>query len=196
MAIATGPVHELTAEEILGTVEEGRFELIDGELKEKTPMGAEANLMAIELIIRLTHHVRPARLGMVLGIETGFQIFPHESKRVRYPDVAFVPAERLPVQRPPRGLVKVAPELVVEVVSPNDIAEDINTRLSDFLRAGVPLFWVVYPMTRQVHIFRADGTANWLGPDGVLEGEDIVPGFSCTLRDLFSVIDGDPEPAA
>jgi hypothetical protein len=51
-------------------------------------------------------------------------------------------------------------------------------------------------MTRQVHFVRADGTANWLGPDGVLEGEDIVPGFSCTLRDLFSVIDGDPEPAA
>jgi Uma2 family endonuclease len=196
MAIATGPVHELTAEEILGTVEEGRFELIDGELKEKTPMGAEANLLAIELIIRLTHHVRPARLGMVLGIETGFQIFPHETRRVRYPDVAFVPAEGLAVQKPPRGLVKVAPELVVEIVSPNDIAEDINTRLSDFLRAGVPLLWVVYPMTRQVHIFRTDGTANWMGTDGVLDGEDVLPGFSCPVAELFSVIDGDPGPSA
>ncbi|QDV33118.1 Uma2 family endonuclease [Tautonia plasticadhaerens] len=194
MAIAPSVSNEPDAEELLRSVEEGRFELVDGELKEKTPMGAEANLLALDLLFRLTDHARRDRLGLVLGIETGFQIFPHEPRRVRYPDGAFVRAEKLAGQRPPRGLVKVAPELVIEVVSPNDLAEEVNARLSDYLRAGVPLLWLLYPLTRQAQVFRADGTANWIGPDGVLDGEDVLPGFSCSLRELFSVID--PEPTA
>lgn len=192
MAIAPSPGRELSGEALLGSVKEGRFELIDGELREKAPKGAEAILVALELLIRLNAHVRADRLGLVLGIETGFQIFPHEPRRVRYPDGAFVRTDKPVDRKPPRGLVEVAPELVIEVVSPNDLAEEVDARRSDYLRAGVPLLWILYPLTRQAQVFRADGTAIWIGPDGALDGEDVLPGFSCSLREMFSVIDPGP----
>jgi len=181
-------------EDLLVSGREGRYELIDGQLREKPPMGIEANLVALELLRRLGNHVSPQRLGFVTGMEGGYQIFPHEPRRVRYPDGSFIRAGRLPGNKPPRGHSKIVPDLVIEVVSPNDLAEEIDERLTDFLRAGVSRFWVVYPLTRHVQVYRRDGSGLRIGPEGALDGEDVLPGFSCPLAELFAVIEGDPEP--
>ena len=88
------------------------------------------------------------------------------------------------------------PDIVIEVVSPHDLAEVVDERITDFLLAGVPLIWVVYPLTRHIVIYRSDGSGGWIGQDGVLSGENVLSGFTCPLRELFPAIEGDPQPSA
>lgn len=172
---------------------QGRFELIDGELREKPAMGALANLLTTRLIIALGSFVASRGLGYCFSQECGYQIFPRDPRRYRYPDASFIRADRLGDQPFPSGYMRIAPDLVIEVVSPNDLAENLEERISDYLGAGVPLIWVLYPSTRKLYVIRGDGSARWIGVDGQLEGESVVPGFSLRLGDLF---DGLVEPEA
>ena len=84
--------------------------------------------------------------------------------------------------------MEIVPDLFAEVVSPNDKAEEIEQRLTDFLRAGTPLAWLIFPKTRQVYVFHQGPAALRLGEGDILDGEDVIPGFSCPLKDLFAAI--------
>jgi len=194
--MATATASMPMPEDLLAPGVEGRFELVRGALKEKPEMGFEANMLALELLRRLGNHVLPARLGFVTGMESGYQIFPHEPRRVRYPDGAFIRSGKLPNNRPPRGHSKIVPDLVIEVISPNDLAEEVDERITDFLTAGVPLVWIVYPLTRHILVLRTDKSGRRLGAKDTLDGENVLPGFTCPLGELFAVIGGDPEPEA
>lgn len=173
-------------EEVLTFDREHRYEWIDGQLKEKPPMGAEANRVAIILIRLLDAYATANQLGLVFAFESGFKIFASDPKKTRKPDISFVARGRLPNDRPPRGLVTVAPDLEVEVVSPNDLAEEIDARVADYLAAGVRRIWIIYPATRSAWILRQDGTALRLTEEQELPGEDVLPGFTCPLRTLFA----------
>jgi Uma2 family endonuclease len=187
MAIATGEV-QYTPEEILAIDSDGSYELVDGQLVERPLMGAEANLIASELSFRLKSHVKAGALGVCFGENCPYQCFPHDPTRVRKPDASFVRTGRLPGDKVPRGSIRIVPDLVIEVVSPTDLAEDLDERLTDYLRAGVPLVWVVYPKTRHGQVYRPDGRSARVGPDGEMTGDDVVPGFACRLADLFAVL--------
>src|SRR5262249_11366286 len=150
-----------------------RLELIDGHLKERPPMGAAANRVATVLITRLEQHSSARKLGLVFGQECGYQIFPRDRKKVRKPDGSFIARGRLPGDCPPPGHVLIPPDLVLEVVSPNDLAEEIDLRLSDYLEAGARLLWVVYPTSRAVHVFRTDGSGACVREGQQLSGEDV-----------------------
>jgi Uma2 family endonuclease len=165
---------------------EHRFEWIDGQLKEKPRMGAKANRVSTILARLLDTHAAAHRLGWVFTQECGYQSFPHESRRVRFPDVSFVARGRLPNDQIPDGHMTVPPDLEVEVVSPNELAEDTESRVADYLSVGVRLIWIIYPTTRSVWIVRRDGTAARLTEVQELSGEDVVAGFTCPLRTLFA----------
>src|SRR5215469_3130934 len=135
------------------------FEWIDGQLKEKTPMGAKANRVATVLARLLDTHADAHHLGWVFTQEGGYQCFPFEPRRVRFPDVSFVARGRLPNDEVPDGHMAVPPDLEVEVVSPNELAEDTEARVADYLSAGVRLIWIIYPTTRSVYVVHRDGTA-------------------------------------
>ena len=96
----------------------------------------------------------------------------------------------------PKGWVKIAPDLAVEVVSPNDTAEDLEEKLGDYRTAGVPLIWVIYPELRKVRIIRRDGSASELKEDDMLSGEDVIPGFRCPLREILPRPVSGEEPRA
>jgi Uma2 family endonuclease len=132
---------------------------------------------------------------MVFDSNASYQAFPHEPRRVRYPDLSFIRRERVPVERMDRGHCRVAPDLAVEVVSPNDMAPEIDARVKDYLRAGTPLVWVVYPDTRSVDIFRGDGTGGWRLDDQELTGDDVLPGFACKVAELFRGLPAPSESA-
>ncbi len=80
----------------------------------------------------------------------------------------------------------IPPDLEVEVVSPNELAEDTEARVTDYLAAGVKLLWIIYPSTRSIWILHRDGTAARLTEAQDLSGEDVVPGFTCSIRTLFA----------
>jgi Uma2 family endonuclease len=104
---------------------------------------------------------------------------------VRKPDVSFVRYGRLPGGVLPRGWIKIRPDLAVEVVSPNDTAEELDEKLEDYERVGIPLVWVIYPRSRKVMIYRADGSIHRAREEDELSGEDIIPGFRCPIREIL-----------
>jgi Uma2 family endonuclease len=126
-------------------------------------------------------------IGYVLTNETPFQIWPHDPKRYRKPDGAFLPNDRLPGGELPDGNIHVVPSLVIEVVSPTDMAVPLEAKIRDYFQAGVSAAWVVYPETGAVAVRRADGSATWLGADDTLSGGTLIPGFAVKVREIFAV---------
>ncbi len=130
-------------------------------------------------------YVQEHELGWALPADNGYQCFPHAPSLVRRPDVSFVRYGRLPGGVLPRGWIKIRPDLAVEVVSPNDTAEELDERLEDYERAGIPLIWVVYPKLRTAKVYRGDGSFRRVREEDMLSGEDIIPGFRCLLREVL-----------
>lgn len=173
---------QLTPDDLLAMPDGDHYELIDGIPKEKS-MGAQSDEITAAIISALHAFVRQQRLGHVYGSQTGFRCFPNN--RVRKPDCAFVAAGRLPNDRSPGGDIAIAPDLVIEVVSPNDTYEEVSTKVMDYKSARVKLIWVISPETKTVLIRRLDGTCSELNESGALSGEDVLPGFTCPVAELF-----------
>jgi Uma2 family endonuclease len=164
---------------------DGRYELIDGELVERPPVGAQAGWIAGEIIVLLSTYLRAERLGWVFGSDCGYQLFPNNPLKARYLDVSFVRLGRFPGEQIPEGFDRLDPDLAVEVISPKDLAYDVEKKLEEYLSAGVRLVRVVYPPTRTVRVVRSDRTGVSLRAEDELSGEDVVPGFRCHVADLF-----------
>ena len=122
---------------------------------------------------------------IVWPADNGYQCFPHDPGLVRKPDVSFVRRAASPETSRRDGWVRIPPDLAVEVVSPNDSAEELEEKLADYRKAGVPLVWVIYPKRTQAKVLRLDGPRVELTEDDELSGEDIIPGFRCPLRDIL-----------
>ena len=174
-------------EELLNLPDGPRYELIDGQLVERK-MGARTSLVAASIIHLLRQHAHTHGLGLIFATDCGYQIFANQPGRVRFPDASFIRRGRLPNDEPPEGHVRTVPDLVVEVVSPNDLAEELEAKVEDYLQAGVSLMWVVYPATRSVLVYRPDGRCTRLTAAQELEGEDVLPGFRCRVEELFATL--------
>ena len=174
----------MTPDDLLTMPDGEQYELVHGIPMEK-PMGAEADEIALGIGGKILDFVRSNQLGRVFGSQTGYRCFPHAPNLVRKPDVSFVAVGRLPAGKVPKGDFLIPPDLAVEVISPNDLAENLEERLSDFRKAGVPLVWIVSPGSRTVQVRRPDGTAAVVDESGTLSGEAVIPGFTCQVADLF-----------
>ncbi len=173
-----------TPEDLLEIDDRPMPELVDGELVERE-MGQESDCIATTLILFLAAFVREHKLGLVNGGQGSFQAFPDDPKKVRIPDVSFTRAARLPGGKPAKGHARVAPDLVVEVTSPNDSVKKLDKKIKDFLNAGVSLIWIVYTESQTVMVIRSDGSARRLKTGDILEGEDVLPGFRLEVAKLF-----------
>jgi Uma2 family endonuclease len=184
---------EFTAEQLLGYEAPGkRLELVRGQLLVREPAGMRHGDIGTRLAHRLLCHLERERdagdhsplRGTVLGPDTGF-VIERAPDTVRAPDVAFVLAGRLPDPLPD-GFGDLAPDLVVEVRSPNDRPGPLLAKVGEYLAAGTQLVWVIDPAHTCVTIYRADGTVAALGINETVSGEELLPGFSVSVRDVFS----------
>jgi Uma2 family endonuclease len=173
-----------TPEDLLRMEDGDRYELIDGKLEERA-MGAESSEIAANVIRIVGNHVHTQKLGKLFAPDCGYQIFPGKPNKVRFMDGSFIARGRLPEDRTPRGHMKTAPDLAVEVVSPKDKAEKVEIKRQEYLEAGVKLLWIIYPAARCVYIYRLGGGHAILGPNDDLTGEDVLPGFACKVAQLF-----------
>ena len=161
------------------------YEIIDGVLVEKPHMGIEAEMVAGDLLQRIKNFA-PREVGSSFGGTTGYQISSHRPKLVRVPDVSSIHTGRFPAAKRKGGYIRVVPDLAAEVISTHDLASNVEERLNDFLLAGVPLAWLIYTDTRHVYVYHQGTPALRLGPDDVLDGEDVLPGFSCPVSEIFA----------
>ena len=192
MSTATATKAVYTPEDLLAMPDGKSYELVDGQLVERN-MGAESNWVAGELHACLTQHCKEHGLGWALPSETGYQCFPHEPGRVRKPDVSFVRYGRFPGRVLPKGWVKIRPDLAVEVVSPSEVVDELDEKLTDYRKVGVPLIWVIHLVSRTVMIYRGDGSVGRLRESDELSGEDIIPGFRCPVREILPRREPSPE---
>jgi len=188
----------LTADEFLAVAEtdEARLELVRGEVRSMTPAGGDHGAVGTNLVERVAPYVRAARLGRCFGDGTGFLLpLPPELQRrsrdgraretVRSPDVAFVRADRVPPRGFGRGWVRLAPDFAVEVLSPGETTSDTEEKLADYHAAGMRLLWVVDPYRRLATVYAADAPVRWFRSGDVLDGGDVIPGFTIPVDHLF-----------
>ncbi len=173
-----------TPDDLLNMSDSKDYELVGGRLVERH-MGAESSRIGTRLCTRLDRFCDENDLGIVWGADNGYQCFPHDPRQVRKPDISFVKKGRLPGDASPKGWIRIVPDLVVEVVSPGDLAEQLEEKLTDYQMAGVPLIWVIYPNQRRARAFRLDGPPALVREDDDLSGEDILPGFRCRLGGIL-----------
>src|SRR5205814_2501433 len=139
----------------------------------------------------LINFIKGKKLGFVAGADCGYQCFKEEPNKLRKPGVSFIRAGRVPNDRPPKGYSKIAPDLAVEVLSPGDLASEIEEKVEEYLGAGVKLVWIVYPETKKLHVRRPPGAGagpiSVLSESETLSGEDVLPGFNCRVGEFFDI---------
>ncbi len=161
------------------------YEVIDGQRVEMPPMSADSTGIAADLSLALGVYGTATNTGksyteMLIRL-------PLPVDRNRRPDVIFVPFSRWPKNQalPSTNEWDVLPSLCVEVVSPNDLADEVMTKVGEYLQAGVPLVWVVYPRHGYVQVYESLTQARGLTRGDTLEGGTALPGFSLKLSELF-----------
>ena len=178
----------VTDEELLQAPRDGqKYERVDGEMR-VSPAGARHGAVIVRLTIRLGAFVAERGLGHVFDSSTGFRWPGRKADRpdnVRSPDVSFVAAGRFPEEREPVGFSTIPPDLAVEVLSPSDRPGDVLEKVGEYLDVGTRLVWVIDPENRTSVVYRSLTDVRVIGETDSLDGEDVVPGFACPLKDVL-----------
>jgi Uma2 family endonuclease len=162
------------------------FELIDGTLVEKA-MGWKESELAIVIARLLGNFVAANRLGKVFGPDGMFRLMPEQ---IRIPDVAFISKKRF-ADRTLEGSAfwDLGCDLAVEVISPSNTRREMERKLADYFAAGVAVVWLVYLTPREVVVYTSPNDSKTLRGDDLLEGGDILPGFSVAVSQLFAELE-------
>ena len=175
----------LTADDLLRLYSKGvRGELIRGELCETMPSGGKHGEVVVNMVIPMGSHIKSRRLGRLAASDSGV-LLERDPDTVREPDIAYISAERLPLDVEVTGYYEVVPDLVVEVVSPGDSAREVMDKALMWLSYGTRLVWAVNPGSHTVDVYKPRERTVTLGVDDALDGLDVLPGFTCPVRDIF-----------
>ena len=177
--------HLMTAEELFNMPDDGyRYELVRGELRKMAPASDQHSWIAMDMGTSLNNHVKANNLGRVFGADAGF-FLERDPDHVLAPDVGFVRHERIEAIGMQRRYWPEAPDLAVEVISPNDRYTEVNEKVADYLAAGTRMVVVVNPRNRTVNVHTPDNTVTLTMGD-TLDGGDVVPGWQMPVADIFS----------
>lgn len=165
----------------------GFWELVDGRIVEVTPAGGEASSIGLWFGTLVTSHVVANQLGRTYGADGGFVLFAGEEREtLRAADIAFVRADRVPPPEQHARFPRLAPDLVIEVVSPSDERALVVAKTRLWLEAGVRLAWVADPPSRTVEVWQPDRPMRTLGIGDDIDGGDVLPGFRLAVARFFA----------
>jgi Uma2 family endonuclease len=175
----------MTAEQLQLMPDDGyRYELIRGEQKKMSPAGSYHGILTASVTGSLIVHVRVNNLGKVLTGDPGFLI-SSDPDTVRAPDAAFISRERLEETGETDGYWPGAPDLVVEVISPNDRYTEVEEKVAEWLEAGARMVVVVNPRRRSVRVHRSLSDVIDLTEGDVIDGANVVPGWTLPISEIF-----------
>ena len=175
-----------TVADLLAMPDDGfRYELVRGELRKMAPAGHTHGRSAMRAGWRLAQHVEEHDLGAVYAAETGF-LLAGDPDTVRAPDVAFVRRDRLGLAARDVGYFPGPPDLAIEVVSPGDTFSEVEEKALAWLDAGTRLVLAADPRKRTVTRYRGRDDIAILNEHDAIDGEDVVPGWTMRVADLFA----------
>jgi Uma2 family endonuclease len=169
---------------------EGRlYELVDGVLVEKV-MGIEESVLAMWLGHLLQNFLESHDLGFVAGPDGPIRLLPG---LVRLPDVSFISRDRLPNRALPREpILRLAADLAVEVLSPENTRGEMARKVREYFLAGVRLVWLVDPRKRLVRVYTAPDQLIRLTERDALDGGEVLPGLQLPVRRIFERLQDKP----
>jgi Uma2 family endonuclease len=173
-----------TAEELFRRPDLEPCELVEGRIVPMTPTGFTHGGVELELGMSLGAYAKETGLGKVVVGEVGLFV-RRDPDTVRAADILFISTARL-ARQGPSPYLDVPPELIVEILSPDDRWTDVMEKLGDYFAAGVDRVWVVDPRLRKVFAYSSLNEVETLGEKDVLIDEEILPGYSCRVSSLFT----------
>lgn len=161
----------------------GNFEFVNGAVEQRN-VSVESSRVALRIGRTLLNFAEERGLGEVYGSDLLVRAFADRTE-VRRPDVAFISADRVPREA---GFCLLAPDLVVEVVSPNDSAYSVRAKVDTWLDSGVRMVWIAWPEQREVQVYRQGARPETLADEDSLSGYDVIPGFDAPVASLFGPV--------
>jgi Uma2 family endonuclease len=160
------------------------YEIVNGELVDMGNSGALHGYVCSLLLAALMNYILPKKLGVILDSSTAFKM---KNGNKRSPDISFFAKERLQgMEELPSGFLEGAPDLAVEVLSPGNTVEEIDEKIAEYFENGSRLVWVISPNQHYVLVYRsAQEPDRLLKSIDFLDGEDVIPGFTLAVADLF-----------
>jgi Uma2 family endonuclease len=175
----------LTAEDLFWMPGDEPWELWDGRLRQAPGSGPEASVIGGGVLVQISSSVRPRRLGLVTGAKGGY-ICARNPDTVLVPDIGFNRWERLTGGMVPKEFCPVPPDLAVEVLTFWNRPGDIEAKAWHGRKADVLIVWWINQDRRTVSIYRHGEFAAELAESDVLDAEDILPGFTLLVSEIFS----------
>jgi Uma2 family endonuclease len=165
------------------------YELYHGRLiRMPGPGGGHGDIQA-ELLGLLRTYLKTHKLGVATGTACYVLQLPHSKETVLCPDISYsLPARKAAAPKRGTSYLVLTPDLVAEIISPNDARSDIKQKTDTYLDAGVRLVWNVWPNSKQVEVWRPTQRKHpiaILSEMDTLDGLDVIPGFACLVRDIF-----------
>ncbi|MEO8606376.1 MAG: Uma2 family endonuclease [Chloroflexota bacterium] len=177
-------LEDLRAIEALPENADKYFELINGEIHEVATPSPLHNFIVAQIVFFLLTFVRTHNLGFVFGDATSYTLANGDEL---IPDASFISKERQALPLPSKFYI--APDLAVEVVSPSNQEREMLNKAESYLQSGTRLVWIIYPKTQIVDAIRLTEqgklSVQKIAFDGALDGEDVLPGFSLPVKDIF-----------
>lgn len=178
----------ITPEELAQRSDAVQFELVAGVLQERS-MGSRSSEVAAKIIFLLMAFLEESPQGKCYGPDLGYRCFPDDPDKVRKPDVSFIQHQRLSEKTVDVGYMPIPPDLAIEVTSPGELTYTIDEKIEDYLHSGCRLVWVVNPKLELVDVYHPDGSNQRLHATETLTGENVLPGFECSVSKLFTTPD-------
>jgi len=172
----------LTAEDLYQLGPDAPYILVEGALVEVNPPGGIHGEVAGKLSAYLGIFILTNKLGKFFTHDAGF-VLQQNPDTVFGPDFAFIRQGRL--TKSPTAYIRTIPDLAVEVVSPSNTRPDVDRKTRIYLDAGVEQVWIVDPFRGELSVRQADAPTVTLGPEDIISGNDLLPGFELRVGDLF-----------
>jgi len=176
-----------TAEQLFAMPDSGKHhELIEGKLRMMSPAGSEHGKVAARILARLLVHVELHDIGEVFAAETGFRI-ASKPDTVRAPDAAFVSHKRLAAAEPTKAYLALAPDLVVEVISPNDSFSEVESKALQWLDAGCQLVLIADPENETLQVYLDSQKRQVYREGETFESGDVCKNWTLEVNDAFKI---------
>ena len=153
-----------------------------------SPAGSEHGWIAGRIFKRLATHVEDFDLGRAYAAETGFMI-ASSPDTVRAPDACFVSHERLATVESTRSYLPLAPDLVIEVVSPNDTSSEVEAKAAEWLNAGTDIVLVADPANLTIRVYQDGSQIRLLRAGDTFEAGKVCGNWTLSVNDAFDIGD-------